>query len=405
MTLALFVTLGMLAVERYLARGRLPLAGLAGAAFGLAALTKGPVGFLLPGTALALYAALARRPDLFRPRALLAGLAGASLTAAPWYAYVFLTHRELLTGAFLGQGNVWRFLNPEHRSFPLYYAFVLVAGLLPWSGALPAAIAEAARPSGWARERGRGREAGPLFALCWFVAVVAVFEVTASKLPTYVLPAFAPAATLIGGYWDRALGAGGLSRPSWHARLSAALGVVAALLAGAMIVGSLHERDWVDARGSGAGFAALLIVVAVVGLAAVLRGSLPALVASQAAGAALAMLVVVAWALPRLEETRSARPMVLDLERRGVAAELAGMAAIEDWYGFDFYLGRPLPRISAADLPRAVLEHPGRIWLVHTDQRDRLLAGAGLSATAVISGPLLTALRLEPAAPRDGGER
>ncbi len=405
MTLSLFITLGMLAVERYLARGRALFLGLAGAAFGLAALTKGPVGFLLPGVALAAYAALALRSDLLRPRALLAGAAGVALTAAPWYAYMFSAHRALLLETFIGKGNLGRFVSPEHPSFPLYYVVVLAVGLLPWSGALPAALIAAARPSASVAERGPGREAGPLFLLCWFVAVVAVFEVTASKLPTYVLPAFAPAALLIGGYWDRALPGGAGRRPARHAILSAGLGLAATLLWAAAVAVTLRDPAWADARVGAIASSAVLVAASIVALIAVLRGSAPALVASHAAGATVAMLIVVALALPRLELTRSALPMVRDLEREGIAADVVGVVVARDWYGFDYYLGRSLIRTPSQDLARSVAERPGGIWIVRSDEREAILAKPALVGATVLTGPIFSAVRLALAPPGPGNDR
>ncbi|MBZ5638565.1 MAG: glycosyltransferase family 39 protein [Acidobacteriia bacterium] len=397
MTLSLFVTLGMLAVERYLARGRALAMGMAGAAFGLAALTKGPVGFLLPGIAVALYAALARRSDLFRPRALLAGAVGAILTAVPWYGYMLSAHRGLLLETFIGEGNVGRFVSPEHPSFPLYYAVVLAVGLLPWSGALPAALAAAARPSTWGAERGPGRNAGPLFLLCWFGAVVAIFEVTASKLPTYVLPAFAPAALLIGGYWDRTLPLGAARGPARHALVSAGLGLAVALFSAAAVAVTLRDPDWADARKGAIAFAAVLVLGSAGALLSVLRRSAAALAASHAACAAVAMLIVVMLALPRLERTHSALPMVRDLERAGVAADVAGVVVAKDWYGFDFYLERALPRVPRSDLGRSVAARPGGIWIVHSDQRRTILADPAFVGTTVLAGPAVSAVRLTPA--------
>ncbi len=402
MTLALFVTLGMLGVERYLARGRLGTIALAGAAFGLAALTKGPVGFLLPGVALLAYAALARRSDLFRPRALLAGTGGALLTAAPWYVYIFLEHRSLLLDTFLGEGNVGRFVSPEHPSFPLYYAVIFMIGLLPWSGALPAALLSALRPSTWAAERGPGRPAGALFAVCWFLAVVAVFQLTASKLPPYVLPAFPPAAMLIGGYWDRALPAGARGSTA-HAVVSASLGLAMALLGAAAVAAALRKPDWGEPRAGGVALAAVLVLATAAALFAVLRGSLPALAAALCAGGTLAIVSVAALVLPKLEGSLSALPMVRDLERQGVAADVAGVVVRKDWYGFDFYLGRGLPRMSRAELGDAVRSRPGRIWIVQSGQREAILSDPAFSGSTLLVGPRLSAVRLAPSAAAGGG--
>ena len=108
--------------------------------------------------------------------------------AAPWYFYMATVHHDLLFETFLGEGNLGRFVSPEHVWFTGYYVAVLAAGFLPWSGALPASLIAAGRRSAWAGEKGSGTTPGPLFELCWFGSVVGVFSLSASKLPSYLLP-------------------------------------------------------------------------------------------------------------------------------------------------------------------------------------------------------------------------
>jgi 4-amino-4-deoxy-L-arabinose transferase-like glycosyltransferase len=137
MTLTLFLTLGFLAVARHLETRSVPFAIAAGAAFGLATLTKGPVGAIIPAIAVFGYGLVTRRRELWAPRAFAAALTGFAATAIPWYAYMVVAHRDLVLKVFLGEENLGRFVNPEHRQFPLFYVAVLAAGLLPWSAALP----------------------------------------------------------------------------------------------------------------------------------------------------------------------------------------------------------------------------------------------------------------------------
>src|SRR2546426_8923527 len=229
MTLTLFVTLGMLSAARVLSGGGAAWAALSGIAFGLATLTKGPLGVLVPAAALVLYVVLTRRTGALRLPSIAASLGGFLRTAGPWYAYMAIRYRDLLVETFLGQGNLGRFLAAEHRSVPFYYAGVIMAGLLPWSGALPAALLHAARPSAWSGERGQDGRPGPLFLLCWFAAVVVVFSLAASKLPSYVLPAFPPAALLLGEFWAGALAPASGSPRLRGGTVSAWLGLAIAL--------------------------------------------------------------------------------------------------------------------------------------------------------------------------------
>src|SRR5256712_7149673 len=339
MTLTLFITLGMLAAVRCIEDGRPLRAALAGAAFGLATLTKGPVGALLPAVALVMYLIAARRADLVRPRLLAAAIAGFVLTAGPWYVYMGLRYPSLLLGTFLGQGNLGRFLAPEHRAFPFYYVAVLFAGLLPWSGGLPAALWHAARPSSWSDERRSGARPGPLFLLCWFGAVLAVFSLSASKLPSYILPAFPPAALLLGDYWAAALArvpAG--SRPR-GAMLSAWLGLLiggGALLAMIRVLG---RTALAAAAPPALAAGALVVGGALLGLIAVRRGSWPGMFLAQGGAAAAAILILCVSALPALDEVGSTRPLALQLRAQGIDYTIVGVYRARD-VGLEFYLGR-----------------------------------------------------------------
>jgi 4-amino-4-deoxy-L-arabinose transferase-like glycosyltransferase len=400
MTLTCFITLGMLAAALYLESGRARHAALAGAAFGLATLTKGPVGLLLPGVALAAYAGLARRRVV--GRALLAGACGAALTAAPWYVYMALTHRDLLLKTFLGEGNLGRFVTPEHRAFPLYYVAVLAAGLLPWSAGLPAALLRAARRQGWVAERGPGRRVGPLFALCWLGAVLLVFSLSASKLPTYVLPAFPPAALLIAEYWGAALRPEGSERLGRSATVSAGLGVALAIVVAAALVQVGRKPTWIQGR---PGF---LIVGSLL-----LAGSLASCIAARyrrpgtflACGAATAiatLLVLVLSVDPRLEPFDSTRPLVRQIQRAGLEDQIAGAYHVSD-VSLDFYLRRSPPRVTARDdLLRQVTAAPGGVWIVRTRSLDELIDDPGLSSSIISRGPYRSAVRLAPVARPEG---
>lgn len=394
MTLTFFLTAGMLAMARYLEGGATRAAGLAGAAFGLAALTKGPVGFLLPGTALVAYAILARRSDLVRPRALAAAALGAAVAAGPWYAYMAFRHRDLLVGTFLGEGNLGRFMTPEHPAFPLYYAAVLAGGLLPWSGAMPAALLRAGRASLRAAERGPGLPPGPLFALSWFAAVIAIFSLSASKLPSYVLPAFPPAALLVGEYWARAL----TDRPSGAIgrgpRLSAWIGVALAAAGAAGLLAVSRRAAWSTALPGLAAAGAMLLAAAVAARASVLRGRLDALLASGATGAVGAVLLLVLLVTPRLEPYHSIRPLVRALERGGHGPErVVGAFHVSD-VSLDFYLERNVPNVTdRADLARRASAVPEGIWIVRTRDLERLERDPDLYAVPVERGPYRSAVR------------
>ena len=184
-----------------------------GAACGLAALTKGPVGVVLPLAALGLFAwwqavldparcgslparaaaTLAAAWHGVRPLVILAACVA---VAAPWYVAVGLrTEGAWLNGFFLVH-NVGRFAAPMegHSGSPLlYYPAVVLVGMFPWSMAAALVGIHAIRTA-----RTGGDAVGVRLLACWAAAWIVPFSLAATKLPGYVWPAY-PAIALLTG--------------------------------------------------------------------------------------------------------------------------------------------------------------------------------------------------------------
>jgi 4-amino-4-deoxy-L-arabinose transferase-like glycosyltransferase len=163
---------------------------LAWGAMGLAVLSKGLVGAVLPAIALAAYVAVERDWTLPRRLHCTRGLALFAVIVLPWFVLVQLRKPEFSRFFFVHE-HFERYLLPyHHRPGPWWYFIpVLLLGLLPWTVGIPAAIA-----NGW-----KAREPGfkfDRFLIIWAVVVVVFFSASQSKLPGYVLPAF-PALLLL----------------------------------------------------------------------------------------------------------------------------------------------------------------------------------------------------------------
>lgn len=397
MTLTLFFTLGFLAVARYLESRRIAFAAGAGGAFGLAVLTKGPVGALVPAIAVVGYGLWMRRRELLRPRALTAATAGFLATAAPWYVYMVAAHRDLVVKVFLGEENLGRFVNPEHRQIPFFYVVVFAAGMLPWSSALPVALWDALETT-WRRDEGGGSSPGPAFALAWFTAVVGLFSLSASKLLTYVLPAFPPAAFLVARFWCDALAPDApAGRPSRRTMAVAWSGGAIAVVLGAAAIATGHSPKFAHAFPALVALAVILSAGAVAGVAAVRAGRLRTFVAAQAAVAIVTVVGGVMYALPRVEPEDSTRALVADLRSRGLDAQVVGAFRVPD-VSLDFYLDRTLARESDPKrLPGRVAADPSGLWIVRTLQIDAVAAGAGLTAEPVLTRGRRSVVRWKPA--------
>ncbi len=167
---------------------------LAGACAGLAMLSKGLIGLVLPGLGLMLYTLVNR--DLSGWRRLHPGLAllACLLVAGPWFVLVSWRNPEFPHFFFIHE-HFERFTSTVHRRVePAWYFLpLLLGGLLPWTLLLPGALR-----AGWQSppRNGEGFRSGR-FLLMYAIGVVAFFSASGSKLPGYIAPAFPALAVLL----------------------------------------------------------------------------------------------------------------------------------------------------------------------------------------------------------------
>ncbi len=187
---------------------------------GLAVLTKGPVGIVLPGLIVGTFLTYTGQFwQVWREMRVWWGLGLIALLTLPWYVLVTLANGSAFIDAFFGYHNVERFTRVvNNHSAPWYFYFlVLAGGFAPWSAFLPNAIAHTRfwQRAYWVRQP-RTQHLG-LFALCWLVCVFFFFTIAVTKLPSYLVPLM-PAATLLvalqwGTWFDQ-------TSESWGLKLS-----------------------------------------------------------------------------------------------------------------------------------------------------------------------------------------
>ena len=163
----------------------------------LATLTKGLIGFLVPGAVMFLWLLVFNQWSRLRPLYLPTGVALFLAIAAPWH--VLAAQRNQAWAHFYFVREHWeRFTTTEHGRYqPWWYFLPFIAlGLFPWTGALWGAVRHAL-PGGWAR---RKENAEAWFFVTWAVFIFLFFSKSQSKLAPYILPIFPPLAVLIGGW-------------------------------------------------------------------------------------------------------------------------------------------------------------------------------------------------------------
>jgi 4-amino-4-deoxy-L-arabinose transferase-like glycosyltransferase len=161
------------------------------AAAALATLAKGLIGFLIPGAVIFFFLLLTRRWAILRRVPWAGGLLLFAAIAVPWHALAAQRNPDFLWFYFVHE-HVLRYATAEAvRQQPVWFFLpVLLFGLLPWSGFLPATSRLFRR--GFLRERPE-----IAFLAVWAGFIVLFFSASQSKLIPYVLPACPPLAVLL----------------------------------------------------------------------------------------------------------------------------------------------------------------------------------------------------------------
>ena len=164
---------------------------------GLATMTKGLIGFLLPGGAFALWILWRRDFEELRRVPWFGVLTTFLVLVLPWHLAAWRVHGNWFVAEYVGRQHFQRFLGRDfaHQNPFWYFVPVMLVSVFPWSGLIPIA---------WWRGLRAGRSdrqslecAMSMWAL-WAGFVFVFFSLSISKLPNYILPALPALSILIG---------------------------------------------------------------------------------------------------------------------------------------------------------------------------------------------------------------
>ena len=165
----------------------------------LATLTKGPIGFLLPGLIVFLFLCWTRNWAELKEMKIIPGFILFLITAAPWYCAMYFKHGRDFVLTFFGVHNYLRATVSEHpRDNVFYYYFlILLVGFFPWVAFLPQTIKNLwSKGKGWLK-----RDFETKFLITWIVVVFMFFELIATKYSTYTFEILFPLSLLVAKFF------------------------------------------------------------------------------------------------------------------------------------------------------------------------------------------------------------
>ena len=167
---------------------------LAWASMGLAVLSKGLIGVVLPGAILMLYVLWQRDWRRLRQLEITVGLLIFLAITLPWFIAVSVKNPEFAQFFFIHEHFQRYSSDISHRVQPWWYFVpLLLAGTLPWVSLLPGALrmASVCTPGHFQPQR---------LLLLWAGFIFIFFSASGSKLPLYILPVFPALAPLLALY-------------------------------------------------------------------------------------------------------------------------------------------------------------------------------------------------------------
>jgi 4-amino-4-deoxy-L-arabinose transferase-like glycosyltransferase len=158
--------------------------GLAiGFLLGLAFLTKGPVGVVVPLLIMLAGRTAAAREILPRPRAAMEAAAGWCVVVLPWVlAFITRLGFDRAYGVVRGEALERFFVGTDHLEPPWFFLAVLAVGVFPWIGPLLVALARVVI------QRNDPASRTAAYAGAGLVAGLFFFSLSKSKLANYILP-------------------------------------------------------------------------------------------------------------------------------------------------------------------------------------------------------------------------
>lgn len=332
---------------------------------GLATLTKGLIGVVLPALILVTFMAIRREWRLLVEAKLPLGIVVFLAVAGPWFYLVSsATEGKWLTD-FIYIHHIQRYTTAARHGQSFYYYFTtLPADFLPWTiFALPALFVYRLNSKLW-------NQPNILFFLAWFFAIFLFFSLSNTKRDLYLLPLFPPAALFIANYMDDLI-SGSLPQSLVYRAFALVFFGVLPVVGLALPVAAWMLRP--DALWISLPAALVMAAGGLVPFYFILKRK-PWNV-FMATSLLMAFIVACAslWILPYLEQFKSRRPFALEIKKIVPAGAPLYIYA-DTMNDFNYYLEREVILVMHARAEvEKLLSQPGSGYmLIKNNDLDRL---------------------------------
>lgn len=163
---------------------------------GLAVLTKGPLGILIPISIVLCFLVSKGELNFFYTLDFVWGILIFSCIALPWYLFEMRAYGTQFTHEFFYNDHYRRLVEAEHLSNDkwYFYPFSAIASMFPWSLYVVIALVFLGK-----RLR-RNASSFDLFLASWIIVIFLIFQFAHSKLVSYIFPFFPALALAAGDY-------------------------------------------------------------------------------------------------------------------------------------------------------------------------------------------------------------
>ena len=355
---------------------------LAYAFMGLAVLTKGLIGVVLPGLVFGAFMLVRRDWRMIAAAKLHLGIPIFLLVTVPWFYLVQQTTDGRWLSEFIYIHHLKRYTGGAgHRQPVYYYLTTLPADFLPWTiFAIPALIAR------WPY-RQAFRNISSQLCLCWFLAIFLFFTISDTKRDLYLLPLLPTVTLFVACYLD-AFAEQRTAQSSYYRWLTA--GFFALLALAAFLVPGAAWRLRPDALLPLLPASLVLALGGALAAVFLMRRELSKAMAAIVGLTTLSIVAAALWVFPYLEAFKSPRPFALEI-KRFVPATAPLYIYADTMHDFNYYAEREaIPVLASPAAVRRLLAaaQPGfllvkerdfaklpmlpRAWVIASDRKGRM---------------------------------